>query len=65
MLASDGTHHCKSGFQEVTHSSGATLGLCVTILDTSKLEKALGCRGGDDASTMWCGGSTLGMSLFL
>ena len=41
MSASKGTHHCESGFQEVTHSSGATLGLCVTILDTSELEKRL------------------------
>ena len=41
MSASDGTPPCKSGFQEVTHSSSATLGLCVTILDTSELEKHL------------------------
>ena len=41
ISASEGTHHHKSGFQEVTHSSGATLGLCVTILDTSELEKRL------------------------
>ena len=41
MSTSEGTHHRKSGFQEVTHSSGATLGLCVTILNTSELEKHL------------------------
>ena len=41
MSASKGTHHRESGFQEVTHSSSATLGLCVTILDTSEPEKRL------------------------
>ena len=41
MSASEGTHHHESGFQEVTHSSGATLGLCVTILNTSEPEKHL------------------------
>ena len=59
MSTSKGTHHCESGFQEITHSSCATLGLCVTILDTSELEKVLGCRGGDDASTTWCGDQPL------
>ena len=41
----------QGSLQEVTLSSGATLGLCVAVLDTSHLKETLGGRGGDDTGT--------------
>lgn len=48
-----GTYGSEGSLQEVTHSRGRTLRLCVAILDTCKLEQSLRGGGSDETGSSW------------
>ena len=52
------THSSESSLQEVTHCRSRSLGLCVAVLDTGKLQKPLRGRSGNDTSSSWSGDET-------
>ena len=52
------THGSEGCFQEVAHRRSRTLGLCVAVLDTRKLEHTLRRGGSDKTSTTGSGDET-------